>query len=470
MPKTLFQKIWEEHEVRPPKREGGASLIYVDLHLVHEVTSAQAFESIRLAGRRVRRPDRTLATADHNVPTDPSERTALDAITDHLSRAQVQALEQNCKEFGIPYYGMQSARQGIVHVIGPELGLSQPGITIACGDSHTSTHGALGALAMPVGTSEVEHVLATQCLVQARPRTMRITYEGEPGFGVTAKDLILGTIGQIGAAGATGHVVEYAGRPIEALSIEARMTICNMSIEAGARAGLIAPDEVTFAYVEGRPAAPENFEAAVDRWRELHTDDGATFDTEVTVDTSALSPQVTWGTNPGMVAPVTGRVPDPSSLEGPADQEAVERALAYMALEPGTAIEDISLDRVFIGSCTNSRIEDLRAAARVVTGRSVASTVRAMVVPGSMQVKAQAEQEGLDAVFKSAGFEWREAGCSMCLGMNPDILQPGERCASTSNRNFEGRQGRGGRTHLVSPQMAAAAAIAGHFVDIREWE
>jgi 3-isopropylmalate/(R)-2-methylmalate dehydratase large subunit len=470
MPKTLFQKIWEEHEVRPPKREGGASLIYVDLHLVHEVTSAQAFESIRLAGRTVRRPDRTLATADHNVPTDPSERTALDAITDHLSRAQVQALEQNCKEFGIPYYGMQSARQGIVHVIGPELGLSQPGITIACGDSHTSTHGALGALAMPVGTSEVEHVLATQCLVQARPRTMRITYEGEPGFGVTAKDLILGTIGQIGAAGATGHVVEYAGRPIEALSIEARMTICNMSIEAGARAGLIAPDEVTFAYVEGRPAAPENFEAAVDRWRELHTDDGATFDTEVTVDTSALSPQVTWGTNPGMVAPVTGRVPDPSSLEGPADQEAGERALAYMALEPGTAIEDISLDRVFIGSCTNSRIEDLRAAARVVTGRSVASTVRAMVVPGSMQVKAQAEQEGLDAVFKSAGFEWREAGCSMCLGMNPDILQPGERCASTSNRNFEGRQGRGGRTHLVSPQMAAAAAIAGHFVDIREWE
>ena len=470
MPKTLFQKIWEAHEVRRPEREGGSSLIYVDLHLVHEVTSAQAFESLRLAGRKVRRPDRTLATADHNVPTDPAERTALDAIADHLSRAQVQALEHNCEEFGIPYYGMRSARQGIVHVIGPELGLSQPGITIACGDSHTSTHGALGALAMPVGTSEVEHVLATQCLVQAKPRTMRVTYLGEPGFGVTAKDLILGTIGQIGAAGATSHVIEYAGKPIEALSVEGRMTICNMSIEAGARAGLIAPDEVTFAYVEGRPAAPEDFDAALERWRELHTDDGAAFDAEVTVDTSALSPQVTWGTNPGMVSPVTGRVPDPASLEGPADQEAAERALAYMALEPGTAIEDIPLDRVFIGSCTNSRIEDLRAAAAVVTGRTVASSVRAMVVPGSMQVKAQAEEEGLDTVFTSAGFEWREAGCSMCLGMNPDILQPGERCASTSNRNFEGRQGRGGRTHLVSPQMAAAAAIAGHFVDIREWQ
>ena len=413
MPKTLFEKIWEAHEVRRPEREGGTSLIYVDLHLVHEVTSAQAFESLRLAGRKVRRPDRTLATADHNVPTDPAERTALDAIADHLSRAQVQALERNCEQFGIPYYGMRSPRQGIVHVIGPELGLSQPGITIACGDSHTSTHGALGALAMPVGTSEVEHVLATQCLVQVKPKTMRI--------------------------------------------------------EAGARAGLIAPDDVTFTYVEGRPGAPSDYEAAVERWSSLHTDDGAQFDTEVTVDTSALSPQVTWGTNPGMVAPVTGRVPDPASLEGPADREAAERALVYMALEPGTAIEDSVLDRVFIGSCTNSRIEDLRAAAALVKGRSVASTVRAMVVPGSMQVKAQAEQEGLDAIFKGAGFEWREAGCSMCLGMNPDILQPGERCASTSNRNFEGRQGRGGRTHLVSPQMAAAAAIEGHFVDIRDW-
>jgi 3-isopropylmalate/(R)-2-methylmalate dehydratase large subunit len=469
MPKTLFEKIWEAHEVHPPEREGGASLIYVDLHLVHEVTSPQAFESLRLAGRKVRRPDRTLATADHNVPTDPSERTALDAITDHLSRAQVAALGRNCEEFGIPYYGMQSRRQGIVHVIGPELGLSQPGVTIACGDSHTSTHGALGALAMPVGTSEVEHVLATQCLVQVKPKTMRITYEGEPGFGVTAKDLILGTIGQISAAGATGHVVEYAGKPIQALSIEGRLTICNMSIEAGARAGLIAPDEVTFAFVEGRQAAPKDFDAAVERWRALQTEPGASFDTEVTVDTSALSPQVTWGTNPGMVVPVTGRVPDPSSLEGPADREAAERALAYMALEPGTAIEDISVDRVFIGSCTNSRIEDLRAAAAVVEGRSVAPTVRAMVVPGSMQVKAAAEAEGIHQIFQKAGFEWREAGCSMCLGMNPDILQPGERCASTSNRNFEGRQGRGGRTHLVSPQMAAAAAIEGHFVDIREW-
>ena len=469
MPKTLFQKIWELHEVRPPEQEGGASLIYVDLHLVHEVTSPQAFEGLRLASRKVRRPDRTLATADHNVPTDPRERTALDAIADHLSREQVGALERNCEEFGIPLYGMRSRRQGIVHVIGPELGLSQPGITIACGDSHTSTHGALGALAMPVGTSEVEHVLATQCLPQVKPRTMRITYEGEPGFGVTAKDLILGTIGQISAAGAVGHAVEYAGRPIEALSIEGRMTICNMSIEAGARAGMIAPDETTFEYVEGRPGAPADFAAAVERWRSLPTDEGAAFDTEITVDTAALSPQVTWGTNPGQVVPVKGRVPDPAGFDGPADREAAERALAYMALEPGTAIEDISIDRVFIGSCTNSRIEDLRAAASVVEGRRVAASVRAMVVPGSMQVKAQAEQEGLDEVFRGAGFEWREAGCSMCLGMNPDILEPGERCASTSNRNFEGRQGRGGRTHLVSPQMAAAAAVEGHFVDVREW-
>src|ERR671930_1742709 len=383
MPKTLFDKIWEAHEVRPPARAGGASLIYVDLHLVHEVTSPQAFESLRLAGRKVRRPDRTLATADHNVPTDPAERTALDAIADHLSRAQVEALERNCEEFGIPDYGMQSRRQGIVHVIGPELGLSQPGITIACGDSHTSTHGALGALAMPVGTSEVEHVLATQCLVQAKPKTMRITYEGEPGFGVTAKDLILGTIGQIGAAGATGHVVEYAGRPVQDLTVEGRMTICNMSIEAGARAGLIAPDDVTFSYLEGRPAAPRDFEAALERWRGLRTDPGAAFDTEITVDAGSLSPQVTWGTNPGQVVPVTGRVPDPAALEGPADREAAERALAYMALEPQTAIEDISLDRVFIGSCTNSRIEDLRAAARVVRGKKVSPRVRAMIVPGS---------------------------------------------------------------------------------------
>src|SRR3954454_15178001 len=469
MPKTMFEKVWEAHEVRVPEREGGASLLYVDLHLVHEVTSPQAFEGLRLSGRKVRRPDRTLATADHNVPTDPAERTSLDAIRDVLSRKQVQALERNCAEFGVPYYGMGSRRQGIVHVIGPELGISQPGITIACGDSHTATHGALGALAMPVGTSEVEHVLATQCLLQVRPRTMRITFVGEPGFGVTAKDLILGTIGQISASGATGHVVEYAGAPIEALSVEGRMTVCNMSIEAGARAGMIAADDVTFAYLEGRPGAPRDFDAAVERWRSLHTDDGARFDTEITVDAAALTPQVTWGTNPGMVAPVTGRVPDPGALEGPADRAAAERALEYMALEPGTAIEDIPVDRVFIGSCTNSRIEDLRAAAELVRGRTVAGSVRAMVVPGSQQVKAQAEQEGLDALFKRAGFEWREAGCSMCLGMNPDSLEPGERCASTSNRNFEGRQGPGGRTHLVSPQMAAAAAVEGHFVDIREW-
>jgi 3-isopropylmalate/(R)-2-methylmalate dehydratase large subunit len=466
----MFGKIWEAHEVRPPEREGGASLLYIDLHLVHEVTSAQAFEGLRLAGRELRRADRTLATADHNVPTDPRERTGLDAIRDELSRKQVEALERNCAEFGVPLYGMGSPRQGIVHVIGPELGVSQPGITIACGDSHTSTHGALGALAIPIGTSEIEHVLATQCLLQRRPKTMRITYTGEPGFGVTPKDMILGTIGQISAAGAIGHAIEYAGPAIEALSVEGRMTICNMSIEAGGRAGMIAPDDVTFTYLEGRPAAPKDFDRAVERWRDLITEDAAEFDTEVTVDCTALSPQVTWGTNPGQVAPVTGAIPDPSSFEGPADREAAERALRYMALEPGTPIETLTLDRVFIGSCTNSRIEDLRAAASVVEGRQVASSVDAMVVPGSMQVKAQAEREGLDRVFRSAGFDWREAGCSMCLGMNPDILQPGQRCASTSNRNFEGRQGRGGRTHLVSPQMAAAAAIAGHFVDIREWE
>jgi 3-isopropylmalate/(R)-2-methylmalate dehydratase large subunit len=470
MAKTLFDKIWELHEVRPPDREGGASLLYIDLHLVHEVTSPQAFEGLRLAGRKVRRPDRTLATVDHNVPTDPRERISLDAIVDRLSRKQVEALERNCAEFGIPYYGMRSRRQGIVHVIGPELGLSQPGITIACGDSHTSTHGALGALALPIGTSEIEHVLATQCLLQRRPKTMRITYEGEPGFGVTPKDMILGTIGKISAAGAIGHAIEYAGPAVEALSMEGRMTICNMSIEAGGRAGMIAPDKTTFAYLEGRPAAPEDFDAAVERWRDLRTDAAARFDSEITIDTAALSPQVTWGTNPGQVVPVTGRIPDPAELEGPADREAAERALAYMALEPGVAIEDIALDRVFIGSCTNSRIEDLRAAAAIVEGRKVTSSVHAMVVPGSQQVKAKAEEEGLDRIFREAGFDWREAGCSMCLGMNPDILAPGERCASTSNRNFEGRQGRGGRTHLVSPQMAAAAAIEGHFVDIREWD
>jgi 3-isopropylmalate/(R)-2-methylmalate dehydratase large subunit len=469
MTRTMFDKIWEAHEVRPPEQEGGAALLYIDLHLVHEVTSPQAFDGLRLAGRTVRRPDRTLATVDHNIPTDPRERTGLDAIRDALSRRQVETLERNCAEFDIPLYGMGSERQGIVHVIGPELGLSRPGVTIACGDSHTSTHGALGALAIPIGTSEIEHVLATQCLLQRRPKTMRISYTGALGFGVTPKDMILGTIGQISAAGAIGHAIEYAGPAVRALSIEGRMTICNMSIEAGGRAGMIAPDDTTFAYLEGRPAAPEDFDAAVERWRTLATDEGARFDTEIEVDCAALGPQVTWGTNPGQVAPVTGAVPDPTELDGPADREAAERALRYMALEPGTQIEDISVDRVFIGSCTNSRIEDLRAAASVIGDRKVASEVRAMVVPGSMQVKAQAESENLDEVFRAAGFEWRDAGCSMCLGMNPDILAPGERCASTSNRNFEGRQGRGGRTHLVSPQMAAAAAIAGHFVDIRYW-
>jgi 3-isopropylmalate/(R)-2-methylmalate dehydratase large subunit len=455
MPSTLFDKIWAAHEVAP-------GLIYVDLHLVHEVTSPQAFDGLRLAGRTVRRPDRTLATADHNTPTDGTPVAA--RIKDELSRIQVQTLERNCAEFGVPVYSLGSDRQGIVHVIGPELGVTQPGMTIVCGDSHTATHGAFGALAFGIGTSEVEHVLATQCLVQQKPKAMLIRYEGELGFGVTAKDLILGTIGQMGTDGANGHVVEYAGPAIEALSMEGRMTICNMTIEGGGRAGMIAPDDTTFAYVEGRAAAPKgaDFAAAVAGWRALRTDAGAAFDKEIVVDASALSPQVTWGTAPDMVASVTDAVPEPRS-------EGHERALQYMDLRPGTPIEEIRLDRVFIGSCTNSRIGDLRAAAEVVKGRKVASTVNAMVVPGSQQVRAQAEAEGLDEIFKAAGFDWRVAGCSMCLGMNPDTLSPGERCASTSNRNFEGRQGRGGRTHLVSPQMAAAAAIEGRFVDIRTW-
>jgi 3-isopropylmalate/(R)-2-methylmalate dehydratase large subunit len=461
MARTLFHKIWEAHEV-------DAGLLYVDLHLVHEVTSAQAFDGLRLADRGVRRPDRTLATADHNVPTDGTPVAA--RIRDELSRVQVQTLERNCAEFGIPIYSLGSDRQGIVHVIGPELGVTQPGMTIVCGDSHTATHGAFGALAFGIGTSEVEHVLATQCLAQQPPQSMRIRYEGALGFGVTAKDLILGTIGQMGTDGAVGHVVEYAGPAIEALSMAGRMTICNMTIEGGGRAGMIAPDETTFAWMEGRVGSPEDLAAMVEQWRELHTDDGAEFDREIVVDAAGLSPQVTWGTNPGMVVPVTESVPSPDDFDAPADREAAERALRYMALEPGTPMEGIGLDRVFIGSCTNSRIEDLRAAAEVAEGRQVASDVRAMVVPGSQQVKLQAEAEGLHEVFSAAGFEWRGAGCSMCLGMNPDILAPGERCASTSNRNFEGRQGRGGRTHLVSPQMAAAAAVEGHFVDIREWE
>jgi 3-isopropylmalate/(R)-2-methylmalate dehydratase large subunit len=451
MAKTLFDKVWEAHEVA----EG---LLYIDLHLVHEVTSPQAFESLRLAGRSVRRPDRTLATADHNVPTDGS--TAAAQIRDRLSRVQVETLERNCHEFGIPVHSIGSDRQGIVHVIGPELGVTQPGMTIACGDSHTSTHGAFGALAIPIGTSEVEHVLATQTLQQRRPRSMRIRYEGKLGYGVTAKDLILGTIGRIGVDAGIGHVIEYAGPPIERLSMEGRMTVCNMTIEAGGRAGMVAPDDTTFEWVEGRPGAPGPL--PLDEWRELRTDDGASFDREVTIDASELSPQVTWGTNPGMVVDVTGVVPKP---RGEGDQ----RALEYMALEPGTPIQEIALDRVFIGSCTNSRIGDLREAAEVVRGRRVAESVAAMVVPGSQQVKAQAEAEGLDEVFRAAGFDWRSAGCSMCLGMNPDIAAPGERVASTSNRNFEGRQGRGARSHLVSPKMAAAAALEGRFVDIRSW-
>jgi len=455
MPSTLFDKIWAAHEVAP-------GLLYVDLHLVHEVTSPQAFDGLRLAGRTVRRPDRTLATADHNTPTDGTPVARL--IKDELSRVQVETLERNCAEFGVPVYSLGSERQGIVHVIGPELGVTQPGMTIVCGDSHTATHGAFGALAFGIGTSEVEHVLATQCLVQQKPKSMLIRYEGELGFGVTAKDLILGTIGQITTAGATGHVVEYAGPAIEALSMEGRMTVCNMTIEAGGRAGMVAPDETTFEWVEGRPAAPQgaDFEAAVAQWRSLRSDDGAAFDTEVVVDASALSPQVTWGTTPDMVVGVAEAVPEPQS-------EGHERALQYMDLRPGTPIEEIRLDRVFIGSCTNSRIGDLRAAAEVVKGRKVAPGVNAMVVPGSQQVRAQAEREGLDEIFTAAGFDWRVAGCSMCLGMNPDVAAPGERVASTSNRNFEGRQGRGARSHLVSPQMAAAAAIEGRFVDIRNW-
>jgi len=460
MPKSLFEKIWDSHEV-------GDGLIYIDLHLVHEVTSPQAFEGLRLEGRKVRRPDKTVATADHNVPTDGTPTARL--IADELSRVQVETLEGNCEDFGVPLYSIGSERQGIVHVIGPELGLTQPGLTVVCGDSHTSTHGAFGALAFGIGTSEVEHVLATQCMVQRRPKTMRISYPGELAPGVTPKDLILATIGRLGVGGMVGHAVEYAGPAVEALSMEGRMTICNMTIEGGGRAGMIAPDETTFEWVRGRPAAPEDFEGAVARWRELPSDDGASFDTEVEIEAADISPMVTWGTTPGMVVEVTDSVPDPGRLDSPADREAAERALAYMALKPGTPMQEIALDRVFIGSCTNSRIGDLREAASLVDGRTVADSVRAMVVPGSAQVKTEAESEGLDEVFRSAGFEWRAAGCSMCLGMNPDILAEGERCASTSNRNFEGRQGKGGRTHLVSPKMAAAAAVEGHFVDIREW-
>jgi 3-isopropylmalate/(R)-2-methylmalate dehydratase large subunit len=460
MPQTMFDKLWEAHEV-------SENLIYIDLHLVHEVTSPQAFDGLRLAGRPVRRTDKTLATADHNTPTDGTMAARL--IADQLSRVQVETLERNCEEFGIPIYSLGSERQGIVHVIGPELGVTQPGMTIVCGDSHTSTHGAFGSLAFGIGTSEVEHVLATQCLVQKRPKTMRISYSGELGSGVTPKDLILATIGRLGTGGMTGYAVEYAGPAIEALEMPGRMTICNMTIEGGGRAGMIAPDEKTIEWVRGRPGAPADFDAAAERWRRLPSEAGASFDTEVGVDAGAISPMVTWGTNPGMVCEVTDRVPDPAAMDSPADRESAERALTYMGLEAGTPMTEVAPERVFIGSCTNSRIEDLREAAEVVDGRKVAGSVRAMVVPGSQQVKTDAEAEGLHDVFRSAGFEWREAGCSMCLGMNPDTLIEGERCASTSNRNFEGRQGKGGRTHLVSPKMAAAAAIEGHFVDIRDW-
>jgi 3-isopropylmalate/(R)-2-methylmalate dehydratase large subunit len=460
-PQTLVEKIWDRHVVR--SADGEPDLLYVDLHLVHEVTSPQAFESLRLNGRMVRRPDLTLATMDHNVPT--TDRSL--PIGDPLSKQQMDALTTNCAEFGIRLFDMVSRNQGIVHMIGPELGLTQPGMTIVCGDSHTSTHGAFGALAFGIGTSEVEHVLATQCLLQSRPKTMAIQVDGQLPFGVTAKDLILSVIGHIGVDGGVGHVIEYRGEAIESLSMEGRMTVCNMSIEAGARAGLIAPDETTFAYLKGRPHAPqgEGWDAALGEWRELRTDPAATFDQVVILEASTFVPTVTWGTTPAMSVPVTGRVPMPSQTRDP---EQALRALRYMGLRGGEAITDLHVDRVFIGSCTNGRIEDLRAAARVVEGHHAAPDVRVLVVPGSYPVKLQAEAEGLDEVFKAAGFEWREPGCSMCLGMNPDILAPGERCASTSNRNFEGRQGKGGRTHLVSPAMAAAAAIRGHFVDVRE--
>ncbi|MBW3622673.1 MAG: 3-isopropylmalate dehydratase large subunit [Armatimonadetes bacterium] len=464
--KTLFEKIWESHVVVEP--EGAPALLYIDLHLVHEVTSPQAFDGLRMTGRTVRRPERTISTVDHNIPTT----SRLLPITDNVSAAQIAALTRNCAEFGITLYDANSPNQGIVHVIGPELGFTQPGMTIVCGDSHTSTHGAFGALAFGIGTSEVEHVLATQCLPQQKPKTMEIRVDGKLGLGVTPKDIILAIIGKIGTDGATGYVVEYTGEAFRNMSMEGRMTVCNMSIEAGARAGMIAPDETTFEYLKGRPKAPqcEAWDEAVARWRQLPTDPDAQYDAVVTLHADEIAPQVTWGTSPGMVLPVTERVPDPAAMDSDTDRRAAESALKYMGLEPGTPLEEIEIDRVFIGSCTNARIEDLRAAAKVVQGRKVADRVSAMVVPGSQQVKAQAEREGLDEIFKSAGFEWRESGCSMCLAMNPDVLKPKERCASTSNRNFEGRQGKEGRTHLVSPQMAAAAAVAGHFVDIRKWD
>ena len=462
-PRTLFDKVWGAHVVH--QDEGGPALLYVDLHLIHEVTSAQAFEGLRLAGRRVRRPELTLATVDHNVPTGDRRLP----IADQTAARQVEALVRNARASGIELFDLDSPGQGIVHVIGPELGATQPGMVIVCGDSHTSTHGAFGALAFGIGTSEVEHVLATQCIVQARPRTMEVRFAGRPAAGVTAKDLVLALIARIGTAGATGYALEYTGEAIEALSMEGRMTVCNMSIEAGARAGMVAPDDTTFAYLAARPRSPsgEVWEDAVRHWRSLRTDPGAVYDRTITIDAAALAPQVTWGTSPGMTVDITGRVPDPAEAATDGERESLQRALVYMDLRPGTPLEGLKVDRVFLGSCTNGRIEDLREAATVARGRRVAGGVRAMVVPGSQRVKLEAEREGLDRVFTDAGFEWRNPGCSMCLGMNEDILSPGERCASTSNRNFEGRQGKGGRTHLMSPAMAAAAAVEGRLVDVR---
>jgi 3-isopropylmalate/(R)-2-methylmalate dehydratase large subunit len=463
--KTMFEKIWESHVVRT--EPDGTALLYIDRHLVHEVTSPQAFEGLQLAGRKPRRIHAAIAVPDHNVPTIDRDKP----IADVVAAKQVETLRENCKETGIPLFDMNDIRQGIVHIIGPEQGFTLPGMTIVCGDSHTATHGAFGALAFGIGTSEVEHVLATQCLVQRPAKTMEIRVEGKLSERCTAKDIILAVIGKIGTAGGTGYVIEYTGSAIRELSMEGRMTLCNMSIEAGARAGMVAPDEKTFAYLQGRPFAPkgEMFDRAVAAWKQVVSDPGAKFDQVVTLRAEDIIPQVTWGTSPGMVTDINGKVPDPKDMPTPAQREATERALTYMGLQAGTPIKDIKVDRVFIGSCTNGRIEDLRIAAQYAKGKKVASTVKAMIVPGSGLVKKQAEEEGLDTILKEAGFEWREPGCSMCLAMNDDVLRPGERCASTSNRNFEGRQGKGGRTHLVSPAMATAAAIAGHFVDIRDW-
>ena len=463
-PQTLFDKIWTAHLVR--EEPGQPCLLYIDRHLVHEVTSPQAFEGLRLAGRPVRRPDLTFATMDHNIPTTDRQLP----IRDPIAAKQVQTLEENCRDFEITLFDLNSPYQGIVHVIGPELGLTLPGLTLVCGDSHTSTHGAFGALAFGIGTSEVEHVLATQCLLQDKPRTILVQVEGQRPYGVEAKDIILSIIGRIGTSGGAGSVIEYAGQTIRDLTMEERMTVCNMSIEGGARAGMIAPDDTTFNYLRGRRYAPADFDEAVAGWKKLASDPGAEFDSTIHIEAAGLSPQVTWGTNPGHVAPIDSRVPDPAEFDDPNARKSAERALQYMALKPGTPLVDIAVDRVFIGSCTNSRLEDLRSAARFVKGRRVSSGVEAMVVPGSQQVKWQAEKEGLHHLFRESGFDWRESGCSMCLGMNPDILSPGQRCVSTSNRNFEGRQGKGGRTHLVSPIMAAAAAIEGHLVDVRQYE